>query len=745
MKRSVAISLISIILVYIVLVFVSIVFVNVGNPYMFGDKFPSITRGIMDISGIDLSKRNPARLDGEWEFYWNQLLEPSDFNNNLSSEVEYIKVPSSWNRYSNSHKYKSYGYATYRLSINVNSQEDLLGLRIPRILTAYKIWINDKLMASCGTVSTEQSTGRAQTAPNTIIFSNNKKVIQIIIQVSNFVENEAGIIESFFFGESSKMLKQKDKQIISDIFIFAFIFVMGCYHFILYIFHRKENSTLLFGVFCLIVGLRTVTSGESILLQILPMDEGILFRITYAIFGVGAIILLNFYYSLFPNEFSKKILRIFQVFNAGCVAFILCFGAKTSFNFIIVFECIGILSGIYTIYTIVLASIRKHRDALIILFGTVLLLLVIINDILNAEQIFYTNVLLIPVGLSIFIFIQSTVLALRFSDTYKRVEKLSEQLTLLDKIKDDFLSNTSLELKKLASENHYYDIVSKFEDTANIYLLEEFEKNELADRADVLISLRRSVKQAILNIQRIETEKLTSLEVLIGGIAHNLKTPLTSSAGGIRIIKRDIEKIKEIVDKKCADDRINDIINEMYNWEERIEQYLIYISNVISDLMKQVVLSDSSIEIFSVSELINAIETLMNYELKEQKCNLVKDLNIDGSMKIKGNMNSLVQVFNNLITNAIEASEENGKITIGAETQSEIIKFYVKDYGKEIPQSVKEKLFQKMVTTKGNKGVGIGLYISKSIIKGRFGGNIYFNTNEKETVFFIEIPIIKGE
>ena len=49
-----------------------------------------------------------------------------------------------------------------------------------------------------------------------------------------------------------------------------------------------------------------------------------------------------------------------------------------------------------------------------------------------------------------------------------------------------------------------------------------------------------------------------------------------------------------------------------------------------------------------------------------------------------------------------------------------------------------------MVTTKGNKGTGLGLYISKSIITGRFNGKIYYETNDKETIFYINIALMQG-
>ena len=102
-------------------------------------------------------------------------------------------------------------------------------------------------------------------------------------------------------------------------------------------------------------------------------------------------------------------------------------------------------------------------------------------------------------------------------------------------------------------------------------------------------------------------------------------------------------------------------------------------------------------------------------------------------------------MLNNLISNSIEVSKSEDVIILGAYKERDKVIFYVKNFGEKIPEEVQCKIFNKMVTTKGKNGTGLGLYISKSIIKGRFNGEMYFNTNYKETTFFIKIPLVKGE
>ena len=68
--------------------------------------------------------------------------------------------------------------------------------------------------------------------------------------------------------------------------------------------------------------------------------------------------------------------------------------------------------------------------------------------------------------------------------------------------------------------------------------------------------------------------------------------------------------------------------------------------------------------------------------------------------------------------------------------------FTVRDYAGGLPKEVQDKLFKEMVTTKGKNGTGLGLYMSYSNIKARFGGDITFSVTEgKGTTFNIIVPI----
>jgi len=244
----------------------------------------------------------------------------------------------------------------------------------------------------------------------------------------------------------------------------------------------------------------------------------------------------------------------------------------------------------------------------------------------------------------------------------------------------------------------------------------------------------------------IERERLASLGQLIGGIAHNLKTPIMSIAGGLEAISDLIDEYdNSIGDKEVTVEDHHEIAADILDWVEKIKPYCAYMSDVISAVKGQTTsVKDSATLTFTVGELIKRIKILMNHELKKNRCELNISVKVSEDTKILGEINNLVQIVNNLISNSIEAyNGEEGKIDLLIGTSGSNVEIVVKDYGCGIPDRIKEKLLKTMITTKGKNGTGLGLYMSYSTIRGKFRGDMHIESEEgKGTSINIIIPMI---
>lgn len=264
------------------------------------------------------------------------------------------------------------------------------------------------------------------------------------------------------------------------------------------------------------------------------------------------------------------------------------------------------------------------------------------------------------------------------------------------------------------------------------------------------ITQHKEDMETIKNNQDIlmERERLASLGQLIGGIAHNLKTPIMSIAGAVEGLENLIKEYDESIDDPLVNSQDHhDIAKDMESWIPKIRAHIEYMSDIITTVKGQAVaLSNEEDVSFTINELVKRVNILMKHELKNAYIYLNVLMKTDENIELKGDVNSIVQVVNNMISNAIQAynGERNKNIELEISKKGNDIIFAVIDYAGGLPEEVQQKLFKEMVTTKGKNGTGLGLYMSYSNIKAKFGGDITYETEKgKGTKFNIIIPIGK--
>ena len=215
----------------------------------------------------------------------------------------------------------------------------------------------------------------------------------------------------------------------------------------------------------------------------------------------------------------------------------------------------------------------------------------------------------------------------------------------------------------------------------------------------------------------------------------------------IEIVLTDLIKEYDasIGDPEVTADDHHEIAKDMEEWIEKTKTHLSYMSDVITAIKGQAVAfsDNSTFTSFTVDDFVKQVNILMKHELSHSLVELEEILQVPNDTVVNGNINSLVQVVNNIISNAIQAynGAPGQKVIMDIYFENERIIFKIQDFAGGLPETVKKKLFKEMVTTKGKNGTGLGLFMSYSNIKAHFNGNIRFETKKgKGTTFFIEIP-----
>lgn len=408
---------------------------------------PKAEDGIIDLTQIQF-ENDIVQLDGEWEFYWKQLINPDEID--LSSVTGYIAIPSSWNNYIKGDRAISGdGYATYRMTF-IADVNDRLALKIPRMFTAYRLWVNGEMIATAGTVGKTRDTMTPQYLPQVAFFEAKQGNNEIVIQVSNFYHRSGGVLESIKLGGEKQILGLRYKNIANNIFLFGCLILMGAYHLALFFFRKKNTSALYFGSFCILVGIRTLLVGECFLIYLFPgFNWEIAHKMMTLTYYLGVPLVMMFFLSIFPKYFHIRVIKMAQIIGAAFGILIILTPARIFTIANPLYQLWTIIVIIYLFGVLIKVAMHKEKGSWLIILGASAFLLSTINDMiflsiwLNDEGSYFLRALfrtgnLSSVGQFVFAFANSLLLAKRFSDSLEQEEiitlKLTEVNTNLDEI-----------------------------------------------------------------------------------------------------------------------------------------------------------------------------------------------------------------------------------------------------------------------------------------------------------------------
>ena len=205
---------------------------------------------------------------------------------------------------------------------------------------------------------------------------------------------------------------------------------------------------------------------------------------------------------------------------------------------------------------------------------------------------------------------------------------------------------------------------------------------------------------------------------------YSWKTPIFALSGELECLNNLIKEYKESVGDTSV--TINDhyeIANDMIKWLNKMKEQVENISNSITAIRSQVVAlnNEDNKSLFTVNELIKFIDILMKNTLKEHLIVLQFVSRVSRDFEIRGNLNALVRVVNNLIMNSIESyhGKTNQTIDIIIEKNENNIEISVIDTGCGISKKIQDKIFKEIITNKESDKFGLGLFMAYSNIKAQ--------------------------
>jgi signal transduction histidine kinase len=466
-------------------------------------KTPQADNGVLDLTGWDLVRDGPVDLAGEWEFYWEQLLQPDDFAEANPPQTDFIQVPAPWNGHVvNNAPLSGDGYATYRLRVLLNDADTALAFRVPEFETAYVLYAGGSEISSNGVVGKTPETMQPQWLPKVADVTTESDQLEIILQISNFHHRKGGAGQIIQFGTKDQIHRISESRLSLDLFLFGGLFIMGLYHTALFALRRKDRSPLYFGTCCFLMSLRVLVTGEYYLASLFPgIDWELMVRLNYLSFGLTPPVFGMFVRVLFP-QVPKPALRIVQLLGVAFAGTILLTPARVFTHALLPYQVTTLIGFVYFLYIILLAAVRRQENATVFLLCFVVLFLAATNDILHNNQIIQTGYFG-PFGMFVFVLAQATLLARRSSKAFSDVETLSQELE-----------------QRVAARTEQLSISNERLAQVNLHLQQEIAERQQAEEAlrnhaDRLRTMYE-IDQSILAARSVETIAMAA----VGRILH---------------------------------------------------------------------------------------------------------------------------------------------------------------------------------------------------------------------------------
>lgn len=396
----------------------------------------TVKDGTLDISQWNYD--STISLAGSWDFYWRKFLYDSDLKSLPSPDLK-AEVPGIWNAYIvDGKKAGGLGYATYRLHMTGAKPGMPLSMRVSPFATAYKLYIDDQLMTSCGRVGITKEDHESQYRLRVFEFTPENGSFDIILHISNFTYARGGAWYTPVMGTPESIRHLDNIVACSEFFLFGSYFLILVFCGYLYSLSREKSLLLYMGLCLLFVG-RIIIYGAFFINEWFPsIPFSMSVRIDYSTFLLIPCFLLLLVRRFYPENLPSQVIRLMLIYTAAMVFLIL----TGSVYFITQLKgfglCIIVLLYAYTIYSLVAAVKGGKPDTHLILIGMVTIVAGSYLDLYQNTLVNYGYLELSPICFLLMMILWLYV----FAHRHVRAVKEREQ-TLVD-------LNTSNEAKREA-------------------------------------------------------------------------------------------------------------------------------------------------------------------------------------------------------------------------------------------------------------------------------------------------------
>lgn len=386
---------------------------------------PLAILGVLDLREMDLGNAEPIPLSGEWEFYWQQLLDPEQIATE-PPESSFQIVPTVWTRYGDD--FTVQGYATFRLQVLLPEGLDALGLFFDGQGSSTRLWVNGELLAEDGDVGSEPGDKVRNGYPQTLFFSVTDSYVEFVVQIANYSHRNAGFRNALLLGSPEAIASYYQTDTTFEWVYLSLLLAIALYHYFLFYQRRNERFSFHFANLCVLTALRIGFTGNNVLVAAMPfISWEAALRIEYLTFFFVAPVFTLMMRSIYPREVHRWFVQTTFVVAGIYSLYTLVVSTLAATYVVPSYQVVLLFEMSYFAYFLVSLFRFRREGRYYITAATVVGLLGLISEILYFRGLVPIGGTA-PFGMVGFVLVQAIFMAARFSASFRRVEELSSKL-----------------------------------------------------------------------------------------------------------------------------------------------------------------------------------------------------------------------------------------------------------------------------------------------------------------------------
>jgi len=648
-------------------------------------------KGVLDLRDYDLRADGPLDVRGQWEFFWEQLINPISA---VPGSGVYVDVPSAWSQLDDEVPgIHSKGFASYRLKILLDDDVETLALRFTEVFSASGYYVNGKNIGFNGLPGTNKYQTVFGYTPTLHVLQVRDTVLELVVHVSNFEHRSGGIRGSFELGTPMQIMSQRAERQYKDFFLLGAFLIIGIYFMGLFLM-RSELYKLFFSLICLLMVFRILLLSDTGFLDNTWVSGISRLRLEYLSFDLLVPLFVLMIRYVFPNDFPRTVFKAIIWICAVMVIAVMVSPVSLFTNLFSYYMYFVIFTAGVIFYVIILAWIRGRSFAKGFAIGIAIVTAGAVNDMLFISDVIETG-LVSHYTMFIYLIVYAMIFSGKTNQEILRNEHLSGQIAAVNE---------------------------------NLEELVRQRTKELNQQSEQLMIKREDLKRSNEELQR-EIAIRNRFFTIMG---HDIRGPVGYSKQMLEmLLNNDLSEAEQREMLKLLANSSRAILNLVEN--------MIYWGRSQSGELKRMAIA------FPVYKVVQEAIELFDLPLNDKKINIETDMSEE--LKVFADKEQVKLIIRNLVGNAVKFTPMKGRIIIQVKSGpgKNSTSISVTDNGIGIEPEMLKKLFigntvNSTEGTKHEKGSGIGLLLCRELVELN-GGTITAESKPGEgSVFLITLP-----